>query len=82
MGIPASISGARVSRIFSKQALGAVQHAEIVERAAAAENGLGNGHAKSGGFQHLDRGFGGIGQKIIVEGVGPEHDQRGVGIRR
>jgi hypothetical protein len=35
---------------------------------------LGNEDAESGGFQDLDGGAGGLGDKVVVEGVGPEED--------
>jgi hypothetical protein len=54
--------------------LGAVEHAEVVEGAAAAEIGLGEEDAVSGGFEDFDGGAGGGGVEIVVEGVGPEED--------
>ena len=62
---------------FEQQRLSPVEHAEIVEWAAAAEVRLREDDAVSGGFQNFDSGFGGGGQEIVVEGVGPEEDFRG-----
>ena len=63
---------------FEQQRLSAVEHAEIVEGAAAAEIRLREEDAVSGGFQNFDGGFGGGGQEIVVEGVGPEEDRQGL----
>jgi hypothetical protein len=60
---------------FEQEALGAVEHAEVVERAAAAEVGLRNRDSVSGGFEDFDGGAGGGGVEIVVEGVGPEEDR-------
>jgi hypothetical protein len=57
--------------------LRAVEHAEVVERAAAAEIGLREEDAVSGGFEDFDGGYGGGGEEIVVEGVGPEENRRG-----
>jgi hypothetical protein len=59
---------------FEQKALGAVEHAEVVEGASAAEVGLGDQDAESGGFEDLDGGTGGVGEEVVVEGVGPEED--------
>ena len=59
---------------FEQKAFGAVQHTEVVEGASAAEVGFGDQDAESGGFEDLDGGTGGLGEEVIVEGVGPEED--------
>ena len=46
-----------------QQSLGAVQHAEVIERAAAAQSSSRKSDVESGRFQNLDRGFGGVGRK-------------------
>ena len=63
---------------FEQQGLGAVEHAEVVEGAAAAEIGLRDDDAISGGFEDFDGGLGGGGEEIVVEGVGPEEDGSGL----
>jgi hypothetical protein len=60
-----------------EQRLGAVEHAEVVERASAAEVGLGEEDAVSGGFEDFDGGAGGGRVEVVVEGVGPEEDGGG-----
>ena len=64
---------------FKKQCLRAIEHAEVVERTAAAEIGAWENHVISGGFENIDGGFGGRGQEIVVEGVGPEENCASVG---
>lgn len=59
---------------FQEKRLGAVEHAVVVERAAAAEVGRGEGDAEAGGFQDFDGGDGGFGVEIVIESVGPEED--------
>src|SRR5882672_9735903 len=44
-----------------QQALGAVEHANVVERASAAEMSAGDGDVEAGGLQHFDRGLGRVG---------------------
>ena len=44
---------------FEEQPFGAVEHAEVVEGAAAAEVGLREEDAVSGGFEDFDGGAGG-----------------------
>jgi diadenosine tetraphosphatase ApaH/serine/threonine PP2A family protein phosphatase len=56
---------------IEQETLGAVEHAEVVERASAAEIGLGDEDVVSGGFEHLDGGAGGCRLEIVIEGVGP-----------
>jgi hypothetical protein len=60
-----------------EQGLGAVEHAEVVERASAAEVGLGEEDAVPGGFEDFYGGAGGGGVEVVVEGVGPEEDGGG-----
>ena len=57
-----------------QQSFGAVEHAEVVERASAAEVGLGDDDRIAGGFEDFDGGLGGGGVEVVVEGVGPEED--------
>ena len=42
---------------FEQQRFGAVEHAEVVERASAAEVGARDEDAESGGFEDFDGGF-------------------------
>ncbi len=62
---------------IEQQGFGAVEHAEVVERASAAEVGLREEDVVSGGFEDFDGGAGGCRVEIVVEGVGPEEDLRG-----
>ncbi len=62
--------------MFEEQGLGAVEHAEIVEGAAAAEIGLWDSDLITGGFEDFDGGAGGGGVEVVVEGVGPEENAR------
>ena len=59
---------------LQEQVFGAIQHAEVVEGASAAEIGLGNEDAESGGFEDLYGGAGGLGEEVVVESVGPEEN--------
>ena len=59
-----------------EQGLSAVEHAEVVERASAAERGAGDEDAVSGGFKDFDGGAGGGGVEVVVESVGPEKNGR------
>jgi len=59
---------------LEEQALGAVEHADVVERAPAAEVSAGNGDGEAGGFEDFDGGAGGRREEVIVESVGPEED--------
>ena len=61
---------------LKQERLGAVEHAVVVERASAAEIGLGDDDSEACGFQDFDGGFGGGGMEIVVESVGPEEDRR------
>jgi hypothetical protein len=70
------LGGERVENV-EEQGLGAIKHAEVVERASAAEVGLGDEDAESGGFEDFDGGAGGLGEEVVVEGVGPEEDRGG-----
>ena len=60
---------------LEQQGLGAVEHADVVEGASAAEVGARDGDVEAGGFEDFGGGFGGRGQEVIVEGVGPEEDR-------
>jgi hypothetical protein len=60
-----------------EQAFGAVEHAEVVERASAAEVGAGYRDAEAGGFEDFDGGAGRCGVEVVVESVGPEEDLGG-----
>ena len=51
-----------------------VEHAEVVEGAAAAEVLVGEGDAEAGGGEDLVGGAHGGGVEVVVEGVGPEED--------
>src|ERR1019366_5799865 len=66
--------GEKLVHDLEEQALGSVEHANVVERAAAAEVGAGDGDGEAGGFQDFDGGFGGRGEEVVVESVGPEED--------
>src|SRR5260370_29532107 len=67
---------------FKQERLSAVEHAVVVERAAAAEIRFWDDDTESGGFEDFDGGFGGAGQEIIVESVGPEENGRGIPVSR
>jgi hypothetical protein len=60
-----------------EQGLGAIKHAEVVERASAAERGARDEDAVSGGLEDFDGGAGRGGAEVVVEGVGPEEDRGG-----
>ena len=62
---------------IQEQGLGAVEHAEVVEGASAAEVGAGEEDAISRGFEDFDGGAGGGGVEVVVESVGPEEDGGG-----
>ena len=74
IGTPASICGAEMVHHRLQIRLRAIEHAEIVERASAAEPLARNGHAHTGRLQHLERRAARLRVEIVVEGVGPEHD--------
>ena len=61
---------------IEQQGFRAVEHAEVVEWAAAAEVGLREDDVVSGGFEDFDGGSGGRGQEVVVERVGPEENGR------
>ena len=61
---------------IEEQGFGTVKHAEVVERASAAEMGAGDDDAVSGGFEDFYGGTGGRREEIVVERVGPEEDLR------
>jgi hypothetical protein len=60
---------------FEEVVPGGVEHAEIVEGAAAAEMLCGDGDAEAGGGEDLMGGSQGRGMEVVVEGVGPEEDR-------
>src|ERR1700728_339576 len=64
---------------LEQQRLCSVEHAKVVERAAATQIRLRKNHLVSSGLQNFDPGFGGCRQKIVVEGVGPEKNRRTLG---
>ncbi len=74
MGVPAWSCGVRALRIFEEVVFGGVEHAEVVEGAAAAEMFGGEGDAEAGGGEDLVGGAHGGGVEVVVEGVGPEED--------
>ena len=68
--------GGKFVEDVEQQGLGTVEHAEVVEGAAAAEIGLREDDAVSGGFEDFDGGFGGFGVEVVIESVGPEENGR------
>jgi hypothetical protein len=60
-----------------EQGFGAIEHAEVVERASATERGAGDEDVVSGSLEDFDGGAGGGGAEVVVEGVGPEEDRGG-----
>ena len=73
-GVPASISGRNSSRISRSSVFAEIEHPIVVERTAAAEAPRRDDHVVAGTFEHLERVARRLGVKVIVEGVGPEHD--------
>ena len=59
---------------FEEIVFGGVQHAEVVERAAAAEMLVGQADAEACVGEDLVGGAHGGGMEVVVEGVGPEED--------
>jgi len=59
---------------FEQKALGAIEHAEVVEGTAAAEIGLRYRDAEAGGLEDFDGGAGGGGSEVVVESVRPEEN--------
>ena len=59
---------------FLQKGFRALEHSVVVERAAAAEMGFGNGDLEAKGFQDFYGGFGRVGVEVVIEGVGPEED--------
>ena len=51
-----------------------VEHAEVVERPPAAEPVRRDDDLVAGGLEHVDGRHQGVGEEVIVEGVGPEDD--------
>ena len=70
------LGGERVEDV-EQQGLGAIEHAEVVERTPATERRARDEHAVSGGLEDFDGGAGGGGAEVVVEGVGPEEDRGG-----
>jgi hypothetical protein len=70
------LGGDRVENV-EEQGLGAIEHAEVVERASATERGSGDEDAVSGSLEDFDGGAGGGRAEVVVEGVGPEEDRGG-----
>ena len=60
----------------SQDALGGVDHPEIVERASAADVFGGDNHVEPGFLQHLGGRQRRVGEEVIVERIGPEHHVR------
>ena len=67
---------------FEEVVFGSIEHAEVVEGAAAAEVLRGEGYAETGGGENLVGGSHGGGMEVVVEGVGPEEDFGGFGWKR
>ena len=61
---------------LQQQGLSAVEHAEIVERASAAEVGVRDDDAKARGVEDFDGSARSGGKEIVIERVRPEHDRR------
>ena len=59
---------------LEEQALGAIEHADVVERTPAAQVSARNADVEAGGLEHFDGSFGGRGEEVVVECVGPEED--------
>ena len=53
-----------------------LQHAKIIERAAAAYVAEGTRYLKAGGFEHRHSRLCGFRIKVIIERIGPENDGR------
>src|SRR5437868_6462991 len=71
------IDGRRKSvQNLPQQRLCALQHAEIVKRAATTQAGFRQKHSEPSRLQHLHCGFGGVREKVIVEGVRPQKHWR------
>src|SRR5215469_11407852 len=66
---------------LKEQTLGAIEHAEVVERASAAKVGSRDEDAEPGGFEDFDGGTRGRREEIVVEGIGPQDYWRGIDLR-
>src|SRR6478672_2467551 len=62
---------------FEQQTFCAVEHAEVVKRASAAEVGLRDEDTESGGFEDFNGSAGRGGEEVVVKSVGPEENLRG-----
>src|SRR5205823_751149 len=51
-----------------------VEHAEVVQRPAAARVTFEHAHAKAGARKHVVRGFSDVRLEIVGESIGPEED--------
>src|SRR5438309_4695560 len=65
-----------------EQVFSAIEHAEIVKGASAAEIAGGQFHAEAGVLEDVDGGLRRIGEEVVVERVWPEHNHRAVGMAR
>ena len=74
MGVPASSCGREGVEDFEEVLLRGVEHAEVVEGAAAAEVFGGERDAEARVGEDLVGGSHGGGVEVVVEGVGPEED--------
>ena len=63
---------------LEQERLGAVEHAEVVERAAAAEIDTRDDHSEASGFEDVDGGLGSGWVEVVIECIGPEENGRGV----
>ena len=67
---------------LAQQSLGRVEHAEVVERPAAAERRPRDDHVEAGVLEHLDGRLGGLRVEVVVERVGPEDHRRPPAVAR
>jgi hypothetical protein len=67
---------------FAKIFFCGVEHAEVVEWAAAAEVVVGEDDTEAGSGEDLVSGAQGGGMEVVVEGVGPKEDGGGFGWER
>src|SRR6201997_720263 len=65
-----------------EQVFSAIEHAEIVKGASAAEIAGGQFHAEAGVLEDLDSRLRGVGQEVVIERVRPEDNQGAVGMAR
>ena len=73
-GYAASDLGREDIENLLQHALGAFEHAKVIERTPAAQELRGESHPKSGCFQDVDGGGGGLWVEVVVECVGPQCD--------